>query len=542
MTSRQEIYDRIRESSKNEVILEEMIRLGFWPQGGVLESDPADELKREEELSRQLRALSTENARLGNPEALKKAARKRRMQESRQKMLGTKERRLQQRREKATAWQQKKKTDIGYLGEGVSTTLNHLESNSSQLAKHDLPKFDTVADLATEMDRPVGEIRFLAFNRRTSTTTHYRRFGIRKKSGDIRIISAPMPRLKHAQQWILLNILEKVELHRAAHGFRRGRSIVTNAQPHVKSDVVINLDLQNFFPTITFKRVRGVFRNLGYSGQLSTILACICSEPETEEIELDNRTFFVARSERRLPQGAPSSPAITNILCRGLDARLTRIAEKLGFTYTRYADDMTFSGSGDAATHVGRILRQIKHAVECEGFTVHPDKTRVFRKSRRQEVTGLVVNDGVSVNREILRRFRTTLFQIDKDGPAGKRWGQSPDVMASIEGFANFVAMVDKTKGSAFQSQVRALHTKFDYKQVRESQRQRFNYRPPVESNQPNAANAATVEPVDHNTTTERTNSTPVNKPASQSGTQPQQVPKTKSLIGRLLGLLFGRG
>ena len=197
------------------------------------------------------------------------------------------------------------------------------------------------------------------------------------------------------------------------------------------------------------------------SGQLSTVLALICSEPDRDEIELDGRTFYVAKSDRRLPQGAPSSPAITNIICRGLDARLTRIAEQLGFRYTRYADDITFSGSGEAVSHIGRALRQIEHVVNHEGFQLHPDKTRVLRRSSRQEVTGLVVNDGISVRRDLLRQFRAVLFQIDRDGPVGKRWGQSSNVMYAIEGFANFIAMVDPEKGATFQDQVAAIHNRY---------------------------------------------------------------------------------
>ncbi len=461
MTTRQELYDRIRETSKDEVILEEMIRLGFWPRQSGMPQDPAEDIRRIGELERQLRSLTTENSRLGNVESMKKAARKQRMEESRQRQKENKERRLRECEQRAAAWRERKKSEIVYLGDGVSNTLNHQESDPEKLASRGLQQLNTVADLAAAMDISVGELRWLSFHRRAATDSHYQRFGVAKKTGGIRTISAPMPRLKRIQEWVLFNILEKVELHRATHGFRRGRSIVTNARPHVNSDVVINVDVEDFFPTVTFSRIRGVFRSLGYSGQLATVLALICSATERDEVELDGRTFFVARGDRRLPQGAPSSPAITNIICRGMDARLSHIAEQLGFQYTRYADDITFSGSGDALEHVGRVLRRIRHVVEGEGFTLHPNKTRIFRKGRLQEVTGLVVNDGLSVRRDLLRRFRAVLFQIERDGPAGKRWGQSSNVMLSIEGFANFVAMVDPEKGANLQSQVRAIHERY---------------------------------------------------------------------------------
>ncbi len=457
MTTRQEMYDRIRESSRDEVILEEMIRLGFWPKETGQPGDPAEEIRRRGELERELRTLTTENRRLQNVDALKKAARKRRMAESRQRQKENKERRVREREERATAWKLRKQSELVYLGDGVSGGLGETAGDDAKLGRRSLPVFSDVAGLASAMEVGVGELRFLAFSRRTSTTTHYRRFGIRKKTGGVRQISAPMPRLKRAQEWILANILEKVELHRAAHGFRRGRSIVTNATPHVGADVVINVDVRDFFPTVTYQRVRGVFRSLGYSEQIATILGLICSEPDVDTLEIDNRTYYVSRSERYLPQGAPSSPAITNIICRGLDARLARTAEQLGFTYTRYADDITFSGSGDALDNIGRALRRIDFIVAAEGFQLHPDKTRVLRKARRQEVTGLVVNDRIAVPRDTLRRFRAVLFQIERDGPAGKRWGTSGNVIASIEGFANFVAMVDSEKGAALQTRVRTI-------------------------------------------------------------------------------------
>ena len=140
-----------------------------------------------------------------------------------------------------------------------------------------------------------------------------------------------MPRLKAAQEWVLRNVLDRVEAHDAAHGFRAGRSIVTNAEPHVGADAVVNLDLEDFFPSIGYRRVRGVFRAIGYSEAAATVFALLCTAADVEEVELDGERYYVEVSERRLPQGAPSSPAITNVLCRRLDRRLAAIAADLGF-------------------------------------------------------------------------------------------------------------------------------------------------------------------------------------------------------------------
>jgi RNA-directed DNA polymerase len=464
-SSRQELYDRIRRSSKDQVILEEMIRLGFWPERGVLPEDPADEIRRRTDLESRLRALRTERTRLGNIEALKAEARKRRMAESRRKRQENKERRLRERAERAEAWRERKTRELTYLGDGVSAGLLPSEdearvSDADKLARHGLPRFDDPTALAGALGISIGRLRRLAFSRTVAKSSHYVRFSIPKRTGGERQISAPMPQLKRAQRWILDNVLNKLPLHEAAHGFCDKRSIVTNARPHLGAAVLVNLDLRDFFPTVTYRRVKGLYRSLGYSEPVATVLALLCSEPPTTELELDGVTYYVSVGERVLPQGAPTSPAITNLLCRGLDARLDSVAKALEFRYTRYADDLSFSAA-KADADAGRLLRRVHHVVEAEGFEVHPDKTRVLRGGRRQEVTGLVVNqlaatDGETkprVPRATLRRFRATLYQVEKDGPAGKRWGQADadrgdDLIAAIEGFANYIAMVDPARGA----------------------------------------------------------------------------------------------
>ena len=456
-TNKQELYDRIAESSKDEVIIEEMIRLGFWPTEGKLPHDPADEIKRKGVLERELADLAKQQAKLNDIEAIKKEARKRRMQESKQRQKENKEKREKERVDRAQRWAEAKAKDIVFLGPEVSGGLSTKQSEADKLTKQGLPVLHDAESIAKAMGISVGQLRFLAFDRKTSQVSHYVRFKLPKKTGGERLISAPMPRLKTAQKWIQENILDKVQLHDAAHGFRHQRSILSNAKPHLGQDVVVNIDLSDFFPTVTYRRVKGLFKGLGYSEAASTIMGLICSEPEIITVELDGQAYHVAQTERRLPQGAPTSPAITNILCRRLDRRLERICKKLGFAYTRYADDLSFSASGDSARQVGRLLRQVRYTVGKEGFVVHPKKTRVLRKSRRQEVTGIVVNEKPGIPRKTMKAFRAALYQIEKDGPDGKKWGHCGDVLAAVHGFASYVAMVDPQKGAPLVERARAL-------------------------------------------------------------------------------------
>lgn len=462
--TRQELYDRIRETSKDEFILDEMIRLGFWPERGELPQDPTDEIRRKGELQRELDKLREQNRHLYNEQALIKEMRKRRLDESKRKRHENKLRREKERLERAAAWREKKTSEIVYLGEGVSGGLGRIEGKPERLRAAGLPRLQTAPEIAAALGISVSTLRFLTFSRKTGPISHYIRFRIPKKTGGERVISAPMPRLKAAQSWVLENILNKVTAHEAAHGFRSGRSIVSNAQAHVGRDVLINVDLKDFFPTVGYRRVKGLFAALGYSEEAATIFALLCTEPDVEEVTLDGRKYYVALTERHLPQGAPTSPAITNALCRRLDHRLSKMASSLGFAYTRYADDLTFSAAGRDVGQTGEVLGRLADIVAHEGFTIHPKKTRVLRRGSRQEVTGIVVNAKPNIDRETLRRFRATLFQIEKDGPAGKRWGACKDVFASIRGFANYVRMVNPEKGGELVKQVEALAAKQGWK------------------------------------------------------------------------------
>src|SRR5690606_14680203 len=142
------------------------------------------------------------------------------------------------------------------------------------------------------------------------------------------------------------------------------------------------MDIKDFFPTVTLPRVKGVFRHAGYREQVATLLALLCTEAPRAVVEHDGKTYYVALGPRCLPQAAPTSPALTNTLCLSLPRRLTGLARKMGWRYSRYADDLTFSlpaGSKQKA-EVGKISGAVRAICEDEGFTVHGDKTHVMRK------------------------------------------------------------------------------------------------------------------------------------------------------------------
>lgn len=463
--TRQQLYDRIKAGTKDAVILEEMIRMGFWKQGESANAIPEQLIHREEALVKEINELTAKQRLYQNREAALKEMRKARLEESKRKRAERKELKKQQILEKAERWKSQKAMDIIYLGEGVSKRLSDKQNDQERLTKNGLLGYDSVEDLAKAMDVPLAELRFLSFTREVSEVSHYKKFQLLKKSGGKRQISAPMPRLKYAQYWILHNILNKIVLHEAAQGFVKKKSIVSNAQQHLQADLLINVDLKDFFPSISYPRVKGVFKSLGYSEQIATVLALISTEPETDEVELDGKKYYVSISERKLPQGAPTSPAITNIICRRMDARLKGLAKKYNFVYTRYADDLSFSTKGEASAQAHQLLANVRKVLSSEDFTLHPGKLHVMRKGARKEVTGIVVNDKLSINAKELDRFRALVFQVEKDGSLeGKHWNGATNLLAAMQGYANFVYMVDPAKGEPLKSRVKAILAQHQYK------------------------------------------------------------------------------
>ncbi|MEM6268262.1 MAG: reverse transcriptase domain-containing protein [Bacteroidota bacterium] len=459
-TRRQELYDRIRQSSKDEVILEEMKKMGFWPDNAEQPTVPEQYFQRERELSQELRDLVIKHRRFGDEAQMLEQIRRERMAESRRKQKERKEQRRIDAEEKARRWKAYKEKNIPYIGKDVSAGLENGADYVDKLNKLGLPNFPFVEDLANFLGVSVGKLRFLAFHRKVSRISHYQRFHLPKKRGGTRLISAPKPDLKSAQYRILHGILNHLPLHFAAHGFRKEHSILTNAQPHLGHHLVFNIDLKDFFPSITYRRVKGLFRHMGYSERNATLLGLLCTEPDVDMVEVDGKTWYVHKGDRHLPQGAPTSPALTNYLCRRLDARMAGLAKQFGWTYTRYADDMTFSA--ESALRAGtfmHLLHYVKNILKDEDLELHPDKLRIMRKGAQQEVTGVVVNEKPGVPRKKLKKLRALLFQIEKDGLEGKEWmGRTgADILPAVWGYANFIQMVDAEKGAKYVAQVKAL-------------------------------------------------------------------------------------
>lgn len=239
----------------------------------------------------------------------------------------------------------------------------------------------------------------------------YETFSIRKKSGAERTINAPNKGLKSILRSLNFVLQCIYTPHEAATGFVADRSVVDNAKKHVGQHYVLNLDLKDFFHSFDRNWVKLGFMyepfNLnGDKEPLAFLLACLCTHPF--EINGEIRTV--------LPQGSPTSPTITNILCRKLDKRLTGFAKRFGATYTRYADDITFSSLHSVYNDL-EFNKELKRIIEeDQKLAINPEKTRLQKSGYRQEATGLIVNEKVNVRRRYVKQIRMWLYYWEKYG------------------------------------------------------------------------------------------------------------------------------
>ena len=220
---------------------------------------------------------------------------------------------------------------------------------------------------------------------------------------------------------------------------------------------MINLDLCDFFPSIGFARVRSVFQRAGYSPAVATILALLCTECPRRILEYEGVTYHVATGPRGLPQGACTSPSLSNQVAKRLDRRLRGLATKLGLAYTRYADDLTFSGDVELEGRVGYLMAGVRHIAHDEGFQVNETKSRVLRRNAAQIVTGLVVNDRPGVARKEVRRLRAILHRARTEGLARQNRDGHPEFLAWLRGKIAFVAMARPEVGAAFLADLRTV-------------------------------------------------------------------------------------
>jgi len=249
----------------------------------------------------------------------------------------------------------------------------------------------------------------------------YKRFKLKKRRGGYRVIQTPNDELKHLQRWILFNILEKIPSHLSCKGFDKSSSIRENASVHLNSQALLKLDLLRFYDSINEKRIYGIFKSIGYHTNLCVSLAKICTiVPDKlfcnsfQKKELLLKDFILNKNEGILAQGAPTSPKLSNLITRNLDKRLTGLSLKNGINYSRYADDITFSGNLNQLVKIKKIAYRI---IREENLFVNYSKTKLIKKGGQFYVTGLNVdNDTVTVSNKKKREIEHHIFHCIKNG------------------------------------------------------------------------------------------------------------------------------
>lgn len=402
----------------------EMLRLGFITQ------ETMDQLLAESEISREqynqaIAQIATARAEVNElTEQIEKLEdvdfaiaeiRSRRIERVKEERAARREVAAAVAAQRAVEVAEQRRTAPTWLGRGVSDRLSFTGGSPESVSAAGLPELTTFSDIASAIGVPPEKLQWLTYERGAANMDHYSRFEIPKRSGGMRLISSPKPDLRAAQNWVREKILIRLPVHSAATAFRPGMSVVDNAERHTNSQVVVRVDLKDFFPSITFHRVRGYFEYLGYNPGVASVLALICTDAPRVRLTRDGETHFVAIRDRSLPQGACTSPDLANLIAGSLDWRLAGLAARTSWVYTRYADDLVFSSS-DPGSSPHRLIRSVTAINADEGFTVNTTKTRIMRAPNRQAVTGLLVNNGVQISRRDRKRIRAFLHRCETQG------------------------------------------------------------------------------------------------------------------------------
>lgn len=343
-----------------------------------------------------------------------------------------------------------------FLGDGVSAGLDFTGGDPARVEELGLPALASAEDLARAIGLPAAagegspafsegsdQLAWLCYHRRSALVDHYSRFRIPKRNGGSRRLASPKPLMRRAQRWVLENIVEHLEPHTGvATAWRPGLSIRDNAARHVGKAIVLRIDIKDFFPSIRWKRVRGVLMRCGYNEGIATLLALLCTDADRVAVELDGKKHHVARGERALPQGACTSPGLANHVARRLDLRVDGLARSLGFTYSRYADDLIFSHEQERG-RADVLIEKVYTILRDEGFEPNVKKTSVMRSHRRQMVTGILVNEEPRLSRRDCRRFRAIAHQCRTKGLEAVSEQLGRDAAAYLAGFLAYAHMVN---------------------------------------------------------------------------------------------------
>jgi hypothetical protein len=278
---------------------------------------------------------------------------------------------------------------------------------------------------------------------------HYTYRWVAKRGGRWRLLEMPKSRLKAIQRRLLHDLLDRIPPHDATHAYRRGCSVRTYAAPHAGQAIVMRFDLRDFFPSVRAARVHAVFRAAGYPVPTARLLTGLCTNVAPAEVrDAVPRASSLVYAGPHLPQGAPTSPALANLCAYRLDCRLSALAASLGGRYTRYADDLAFSGGEELERSARRIQVLVCRVALEEGFEVHTRKSRFMRQGVRQQLAGVVVNERPNVKRADFDTLKAILCNCVRHGAATQNRDGRPDFRAYLLGRIAYVGLIHPARGA----------------------------------------------------------------------------------------------
>lgn len=337
-------------------------------------------------------------------------------------------------------------------------SINLQATNRSELIHPSLPLLDTLSDLSTWLNVSSEQLEWLVDLKRYSSGTpshllHYHYHTIQKRNGSLRLIESPKTLLKGIQRKILDSILSYTQVHHAAHGFIKNRDCLSNARLHTNKQHLFLFDLAHYFHSIQWHQVYRVFRNLGYSPAITKYLSGLCTHRSYIDQPLLKRldkTQLERLKQTHLPQGAPTSPALSNAILYALDKRLYGLAEKLGLSYSRYADDLAFSGRRDRDW---RFLESLVGSI-CldEGFELNHRKSRHIQAHQKQRVTGIIVNEKVNIDRRYYDELKAILTNCVRHGVTSQNHSGHPYYKDYLLGRIQHVKQINENKGKRLEA------------------------------------------------------------------------------------------
>lgn len=328
------------------------------------------------------------------------------------------------------------------------------------------PFFLSLEELADWLQISLGQLAWLThrFQPRGKAPSvpesHYVYHWVDKRSGGQRLIESPKPLLKSVQTKILEQILNLVPVHQKCHGFTRGRSILTNAEPHCGQRLILKFDLENFYPSVNFNRIVAIFRALGYNREIAICLSRLCTTalPSSVPYPREGIRGVLPYLRFHLPQGAPTSPALANLSAYALDVRLSGLANSFGANYTRYADDLTFSGPETLFRGLKTLIPLVQQVIRDERFIVHKSKRKVIRNNQQQKVTGVVVNEHPNFSRKEFDRLKAILFNCTRFGPESQNREEIANFREHLRGRISFVTQLNPQRGNKLLALWERIH------------------------------------------------------------------------------------